>query len=112
MKRRKQAARHLRVDVAGRLVGEQQLGLADHGARDGRALLLAARQHRRIGVHAVAEADPLQEIRHVLPVVVDSLADDAQGQRDVLPGRQMVEQAEILEHDADAAAQLARASRS
>ena len=57
-------------------------------------------------MHAVAEADPLQKIRHVLAVIVESLADDAQRKRDVLPGRQMVEQAEVLEHDADAAPEL------
>jgi hypothetical protein len=34
-----QPARHLRVDVTGRLVGEQNLRLADDGACDGRALL-------------------------------------------------------------------------
>src|SRR5579871_2761562 len=36
-----------RVDIAGRLAGEQQLRPRDHGARDRRALLLAAGQDRR-----------------------------------------------------------------
>jgi len=54
-----EAAGHLRVDVAGGLVRQQELGLADHGAGDRRPLLLAARQHRRIGVHTIAETDPL-----------------------------------------------------
>ena len=36
-------ARHLRVDVTGRLVGEQQLGLPDHCAGDRGALLFTAR---------------------------------------------------------------------
>ena len=106
MNRRKQAARHLRVDVAGRLVGEQQLRLVDDGAGDGRALLLAARQHRREGVHAIAQPDPLQQVGHVLLVVGDALAGDAQRHGHVLPGRHVIEQAEVLEHDADAAAQL------
>ncbi len=57
-------------------------------------------------MHAVAEADPLQKICHILPVVGNALADDAQGKGDVLPRRQVVEQAEVLEHDADAPAQL------
>src|SRR5262245_5187865 len=35
-----EAARHLRVDVAGRLIGEKELGLVDNRAGDGRALLL------------------------------------------------------------------------
>src|SRR4029079_17371845 len=71
-----------------------------------RALLLSARQHRRVCVHAVAESDPLQKIRHVLSVVVETLADDAQRQLYVLPSRQVIEQPEVLEHDADAPAQL------
>ena len=44
---------HLRVEVAGRLVGQQQHRLVDEGARDGHALLLAARQLQRVGVHLV-----------------------------------------------------------
>ena len=50
-----------RIDVAGRLVGEQELRPRDHRARDRRALLLAAGQHRRQRIHAVAEADPVQQ---------------------------------------------------
>ena len=38
-----QAPGHLRVDVTGRLVGEQQLGLPDHRAGDGGSLLFTAR---------------------------------------------------------------------
>jgi hypothetical protein len=49
-----------RIDVAGRLVREQKLGAHDEGTRDGGALLLAARQHRRQRVHALAEPDPAQ----------------------------------------------------
>src|SRR6516225_5329466 len=37
-----QAACHLRVDVPRRLICQQQLGLVDDGARNGRALLLTA----------------------------------------------------------------------
>jgi hypothetical protein len=49
---------HLRIDVAGRLVGDQQLGPVDHRAGDRDALLLPARQSRRPGAGAVGEADP------------------------------------------------------
>ncbi len=59
-----QAARQGGIDVAGRLVGEQQLGAHDERAGDRRALLLAAGEHRRQGVHPVAEADPAQELDH------------------------------------------------
>ncbi len=61
-----QAVADRRIDVARRLVGEQQLGPRDHGAGDGRALLLAAGQDLRVGVHAVAEPDPADEVGHVL----------------------------------------------
>src|SRR5579872_4316526 len=49
-----QALGQLRVHIAGRLVGEQQLRPRDDGARDRGTLLLAARQHRRQRPHAVA----------------------------------------------------------
>ena len=76
-------------------------GLADQGAGDRGALLLAAREHRRQRVHAVAEADPAEELDHVGAVARLVVAEDAERQRDVLEGGQVVEQAEILEDDAD-----------
>ena len=89
------------VDVAGRLVGQQQLGANDQRAGDRRALLLAARQHRRQRVHLVAEADPAQKLDHLGAIARLVAAHHAQRQGDVLVGRQVVEQAEVLEHDAD-----------
>ena len=86
-------------------------GRADHGAGDRRALLLAAGQDLGVGVDAVAKPDPAQQIGHVLAIVGLLLAHHAQGQRHVLPGGEMVEQAEILEHDADAAPKLGAAAR-
>ena len=64
-KRRSSRRRERRVDVAGRLVGEQQLGPRDQRAGDRGALLLAAGEDRRQHVHAVAEADPAQELDHL-----------------------------------------------
>src|SRR5262245_17083548 len=58
------------IHVAGRLVGEQQLRPRDHGARDGGALLLAAGKDRRQCPHAMAEPDPMQELRHLLAVAL------------------------------------------
>ena len=55
-----QAVADDRIDVAGGLVGEQELGPPDHGTGDGRTLLLAAGQDFGVGVDAVAEADPAQ----------------------------------------------------
>jgi hypothetical protein len=53
----------------------------------------------------------VQQIGHVLLVVRDALAGDAQRQGHVFPRRQVIEQPEILEHDADAPAQLGALGR-
>ena len=82
----------------------KQLGPGDQRARDRRALLFAARQHRRQRVDAVAEADPFEQFDDLVAVGIGRAALHQQRQRDIVVGRQMVEQAEILEHDADAAA--------
>src|SRR5262245_37512465 len=100
-----QALGERRIDVAGRLVGEQELRPADDGACYCRALLLAPREDRRLRVHAVAEPDPVQELADLGAVALLAAAQDAQRQRHVLERRHMVEQTEVLEHDADAAAQ-------
>jgi hypothetical protein len=57
-------------------------------------------------MHAIAQPDPLQQVGDILLVVGDALAGHAQRHRHVLPRRHVVEQAEVLEDDADAAAQL------
>ena len=55
------------VEVAGRLVAQQQGGGAEQRARDRDALLLAARELRRQEVAAVAHADALERgLRRVL----------------------------------------------
>src|ERR1700726_3262353 len=89
------------IDISGRLVRQQQLRARDHGARDRRALLLAAGQDRRQRVHAFAEPDPFQEIDHLLAVGRFVAADDAERQRHVFIGGHVVEQPKILQHDAD-----------
>jgi len=57
-------------------------------------------------MHAVAEANPLQQICDVLLVVGNALSYDTQWQRNVFPSRHVIEQTKILEHDSDAPAQL------
>ena len=60
--RREHLAAGLRVEVAGRLVGEQHRRLADQRAGDGDALLLAAGELRRTVVETVGEADGVDEL--------------------------------------------------
>ncbi len=76
--------------------------MTDDGAGDRRALLLAARQHRRIGVDAIAEADPIEEFDYIGAIARLGPPDDAQSQGDILIGGEMVEQPEILKDDTDA----------
>ena len=71
-----------------------------------RALLFAAGKNRRQRIHPLAEADPFQEVDHLAAVAGFFAAHDAERQRDVLVGRHVVEQAKILQHDADALAQV------
>jgi hypothetical protein len=52
----------LGVEVAGRFVGQDQLGLRDQRAGDRDALLLAARQLARPVLGAVRDADPVHHL--------------------------------------------------
>ena len=54
--------RQIRVEVARRLVGQDERRLVDERARDRDALLLAARQLQRIRVHPVLQAQPLEHL--------------------------------------------------
>jgi hypothetical protein len=89
-----QSLADFRIDIAGRLVGEKQIGTGDDGARDGDTLLLAAGQRGGSGVQAVGEPHPAQQFFHVLGVIVGTAAGEPQGQRDIVEGRKMIEQPE------------------
>ena len=52
-----------RVEIAGRLVGEQHVRLGDERARNGDALLLAAGQLPRVVTDAAGEADAAEHSR-------------------------------------------------
>src|SRR5215471_11411559 len=93
------------IDIAGRLVGEQQLWPCKHGSRNRGPLFLASREHRRQRVHALAETDPLQKLDNFAAIRGLFLAQHAERQRHILISREMIEQTKILENDADAAAQ-------
>src|ERR1700761_6120590 len=89
------------IDIAGRFVREQQLRARDHGARDRGALLLAAGEDRGQRVHVLAQAPPAQQVDPLLAIARLVLAHHAERQRHVLIGGHVVEQTEILQHDAD-----------
>ena len=73
----------LRVEVAGRLVGEDDGGLVDQRAGDRDALLLAARELRGLVAAAVAEPDAREQARD--PAVVGRAPGELERQLDVLP---------------------------
>ena len=67
----------LAIEVAGRLVAQQQRRIGDDRARDADALLLAAGQLARIVLRAVGEADDLQGDRGALPPLAPATASSA-----------------------------------
>ena len=93
----------LRVQRAGRLVGEDDRGLGDERARDRRALPLAAGELGRVVVEAMAEADALERLARALAPLRARHAGVEQAAGDVVDGRQPVEQVELLEDEAHAA---------
>ncbi len=96
--------RGVRVEVAGRLVGEQDGRIVHQAAGDGDALLLAARQLRRGVVPALRQAHPLEAPARPRPafgVGHVGLRRVEQRQLDVLEGVGARQQVEVLEHEAD-----------
>ena len=88
------------VEVARRLVGEDQIGPRREGTHDGGALLLAARQLVRAVREAVAEAEGADEV--VDPVVLlagGSAAVELEGQQDVAAHVERRDEVERLEHE-------------
>ena len=64
--------RQVGIEVAGRLVGEDELRIVDERARDRDALLLAARQLLGKRVHAVLQPDPLQHLERLALLLRDA----------------------------------------
>ena len=87
------------IQVAGRFVGEDELGACDQRAGDGDALLLAAGQLVRAVVQALLE--PQRGHEQVEPGAVRFLAGQRQRHDDVLLGGEHRQQVEALEDEAD-----------
>jgi hypothetical protein len=100
----------LGVEVAGRLVGEQQGRMVDERPRDRDALLLTARQLVREVVELGREADEPQDVRHLAADLLAVLAEHLQRVGDVVVDRAVRQELVVLEHDADVAAQVGDAA--
>ena len=90
------------VEVAGGLVGEDDLGLRHECARDRDALLLTAGQLRRAVRETITQADRVDDA--IEPRLVGLVARERDRQRDVLERGERRDQVERLEHEADAIA--------
>ena len=95
-----------RVEVAARLVGEQQRRVVDEGAGDRDALLLAAGELVGVAVQLGREADQAQRLRHLGADRGAAGADHLQRVGDVVVDGAVGEQLEVLEDRADVAPQL------
>jgi len=91
-----------RIEVAGRLVGEQDRGLADQCTRYGHALLLATGELRGIVTRAVRHADALQSLLDTAAAFgTADLGPIGERQLHVFPYGQTTDQVERLEHETD-----------
>ncbi len=97
--------RHL-VEMAEGLVGQQDIGLHREGARDRHALAHAAGQFVRIGIGELAEAQPVEPGQRALALLVLRQADQFERQLGVVERRAPRQQAVLLEHGGDPAAEM------
>ena len=96
--------RGLGVEVAGRLVGQQQRRVVDERARDRHALLLAAGELVGEVVELGREPGQAQDVRHLLADLAALAARDLERVGDVVVDRAARQQLEVLEDHADVAA--------
>ena len=101
----------LRVEVAGRLVGEQDRGLARNRASHRHPLLLAPGELAREMPGAMGHLYLREGLVHPLPPLGRPHAPVGQGQLDVLVDGEVAYQVEALEDEADLAVPGARAGR-
>src|SRR6185312_6003443 len=95
------ATRHLRVQVAGGLVGEQQARTAGQRARECHALLLAAGQFGWIVLEARGQAHALERVHDALLALGPLHAAITQRHFDVVEDVEVGNQVEGLEDEAD-----------
>jgi hypothetical protein len=93
----------LGIEVAGRLVGQQQRWVMDEGARDRDALLLAAGELVGIAVELGREAGEAQDVGHLVADLPARAAGDLERVGHVLVDGSVGQELEVLPHDPDVA---------
>src|SRR5580704_13486478 len=91
------------VEVAGRLIAEQESGVGNDGAGDGDALFLSAGKLARIVIHAVAETYDSESSFHVLTPLGFRELGEEQRQLHVLKRREHGDQVVHLKNKSDVA---------
>lgn len=94
-----------RVEISGRLVGDEDHRLVDEGARDRDALLLPSGELVGHPVGLAVEADQLERLGDALGDLVAGVPGHLHREGDVLGDVLVLQQAEVLEDGADLAAQ-------
>src|ERR687893_332115 len=93
----------VRVEVAGRLVGDEYRRLRDEGPGYRDALLLSAGEHIRILIHLPREPHKVEDLGHLRPYGAAPLARNLHRVGDVLGCGLVREQLEVLEDGPDVA---------
>ena len=96
----------VRVKVARRLIGDEDIRPVDEGPGDRDALLLTAGQFVGEALFLAVESDHLQDFRHDGLDVTAGLPDHLKRESHVLEHGLVRQQSEVLEHRADLATQL------
>ena len=94
------------VEVAGRLICDQDLRTVDQCAGDGGTLLLATAELARIGIVLLAETDAFEHLRDICADFRGGFTGDQLGEADVLIDGTVLEEPEVLEDDTETATVL------
>src|SRR5690348_13513264 len=90
-----------RIEVTGRLVGQEDGGLPDQCAGDGDALLLTTGKLRRIVLRAMSHADAIEHVLHALFAFLGAHAAVSERQLDVFKYGEVADEIERLKDEAD-----------
>src|SRR4029078_2225731 len=99
-----------RIEVPGRLVGDEDLRPAHQRSRDRGALLLTTRQLIGEVVSAVRKTDERERALGFLAHLFTGVSGDEKREADILRDGLAREELEVLEHDANATSQLRHGS--
>src|SRR5687768_10903874 len=92
------------VEGAGGLVGHDDEGVVDHRAGDADALLLSAGELHGAVVESLGEADAFGELGGAAAALGGGDAEVEHGDFEVLQDRELLDEVEVLEDEADAPA--------